>query len=177
MSKARDLADLGAVTSRLDTVGASDGALSNRNRIINGGLSVWQRGTSGASGSGVYTADRFKVWNTAIAQSTDVPSGEGFLYSAELTVTAQTSGNFSTIEQPVENEKTVAGQTFTFSFWIKGSASGTAVFRGYSQSNTVGFGHTAFNVTTSWQRIAVTVTAPTLGGELPIIAHLVWTLM
>ena len=155
-SKARGLADLGNAFN--------DGALSNRNLIINGAMQVWQRGTSGSSGAGVYTADRFNVWNTAVAQSTDTPSGEGFLYSAQLTVTSQTSGNFAALEQRVEFEKIVAGRTLTLSFWVKGSTSGTAVVRNYSQSNGAGFGHTPFSVTTNWQRVAVTFTAPTLGG-------------
>ena len=64
MSLARDLADLGAVTSRLDTVGASSGALSNRNLVINGAMQVAQRGTT-ATGvgdtNGVYpTLDRYR---------------------------------------------------------------------------------------------------------------------
>ena len=35
MTKARDIADLGGVTTRLDQVGNSDGALSNRNMVLN----------------------------------------------------------------------------------------------------------------------------------------------
>ena len=156
MSRQSELAQLGRVFD--------NSALSNRNLIINGAMQVWQRGTSGSSGAGVYTADRFNVWNTAVAQSTDTPSGEGFLYSAQLTVTSQTSGNFAALEQRVEFEKIVAGRTLTLSFWIKGSTSGVAAVRNYSLSNTAGFGHTAFNITTSWRRVEVTFTAPVLGG-------------
>ena len=54
MSKARELAELGAVYD--------SGALSNRNMIFNGAMQVAQRGTSstglGAS-SGYFTVDRF----------------------------------------------------------------------------------------------------------------------
>ena len=59
MSKARDLADLGGVTTRLDQVGNSDGALSNRNMVINGDFSISQRSTSvtGATSSGYATID------------------------------------------------------------------------------------------------------------------------
>ena len=62
MSLARDIADL-AVTTRLDTVGGSSGALSNRNVLVNSAMQVAQRGTSstglGAT-TGYYTADRWE---------------------------------------------------------------------------------------------------------------------
>ena len=45
MSLARDIADLGSVTTRLDTLGAS-----NRNIIINGGQTVDQRNSAIANG-------------------------------------------------------------------------------------------------------------------------------
>jgi hypothetical protein len=47
MRKACDLAGLGSVTVRLDEVGNSDGALSSRNKIVNGNLGINQRGVSG----------------------------------------------------------------------------------------------------------------------------------
>lgn len=63
MSKARDLADLGSVTARLDEVGNSDGALSNRNKIINGNFGINQRGVSGTVtlSAGAYGHDRWKA--------------------------------------------------------------------------------------------------------------------
>jgi len=63
MSLARDIADLGAVTSKLDTVGGSSGALSNRNLVINGAFTVAQRATSVSSSTtaGYNTVDRFRV--------------------------------------------------------------------------------------------------------------------
>ena len=68
MSKARDLADLGAVTDRLDTVGASDGALSNRNILINGDFQISQRGdyssATAHSGNKTYYLDRWAAGNS-----------------------------------------------------------------------------------------------------------------
>ena len=50
-SKARGLADLGNAFD--------DGALSNRNLIINGAMNVAQRGTSATASTGYNTVDRF----------------------------------------------------------------------------------------------------------------------
>ena len=156
-SKAFGLAQLGNAYA--------DGALSNRNLIINGAMQVAQRGTSFGAAAPYYSLDRWHLWNMASSQSTDVPSGEGFVNSLQVTVTAQSSGNFATVEQRFENEKIVAGRQMTFSFWIKGSTSGTAVVRNFSQSNNVSFGHTAFSFTTAWQRVSVTFVVPALGGS------------
>ena len=102
MSLARDIADLGAVTSRLDTVGGSSGALSNRNLVINGAMQVAQRGTS-ATTSGYSTVDRFVCTFSGhdeaptIAQHTLTSSDtgvyeKGFRESFHITNGNQTSG-------------------------------------------------------------------------------------
>ena len=63
MSRARDIADFGSVSARLDTVGGSSGTLSNRNLVTNGSMIISQRSTSVSSqtGSGYKTVDRFRV--------------------------------------------------------------------------------------------------------------------
>jgi len=139
-------------------------SLKNRNLIVNGAMQVAQRGTSFSAGGAVYTLDRWLVFRSAASQSTDVPTSEGLVNSIQLTITSQTSGQFASVEQKFENEKLVVGRQLTFSFWIKGSTTGTAVVRNFSQSNSIGFGHTAFDITTSWQRVTATFTVPSLGG-------------
>ena len=84
MSKAAELAAL---------IG-SQSSLSNRNMIINGAMQVAQRGTSAVTvtSSATYrTVDRFKTdidgsggGDFSHAQSTDVPSGQGFQYSSKI---------------------------------------------------------------------------------------------
>jgi hypothetical protein len=65
-----------------------------KNIIINGDMSIAQRGTSVASitTSGYYTVDRFKFFNSSLgtftmSQSTDVPTGQGFATSLKLDCT------------------------------------------------------------------------------------------
>ena len=162
MSKARELASLGNAYS--------DGALSNRNLIINGAMQVWQRGTSHTT-SGGYSADRWWMANaTSVARSTEAP--DGFAYSAFIT--ASGGGNDS-IGQPIElttgsSSPMVVGQKVTVSLYAK-TASGTddiaatINFRDakYSGTNQSAFGNgETWTVTTTWQRFTTTFTVPSI---------------
>jgi hypothetical protein len=163
MSKARGLADLGNVYD--------DGALSNRNLIINGAMQVWQRGTSGFSHN-VYSADRWLEYqntNDVLSVSrVELPStGEAglprqFTYMAKFALTAGTTGGLNDLRQKVENPKGLAGQTLTLSYYIKASSSCTinnrrvsfeSVTNAPSQVNLP-----SLNVTTEWQRVENTFT-------------------
>ena len=118
-----------------------------RNILINGDMSIAQRGTS-FTGLGdtdsQYTLDRFK-WSEegnsgtaefTITQSTDVPTGQGFATSLKLDcTTADTSidsGNIIYIEQRVEGQNlqylkygTSSAESTTLSFWVKSNKTGT----------------------------------------------------
>jgi hypothetical protein len=141
---------------------------SFRNRIINGDMRIWQRGTS-FSGSTQFTADRFVVNSSTgtVTRDTDVPSGQGFTYSMK-----QVSSNQAfCFLQPVELITTgqagefSVGSTWTFSFWMKGSGSGSIGlgldFRdeGISATNlaSVATG-TTINYTSTWTRFSYTFT-------------------
>ena len=99
-----------------------------KNRIINGAMGIWQRGTSFTFGSGAntYTTDRWwGVCNTAsgetVSQSTDVPTAQS-QYSLKM---QRPNGNTGTaainIVQIIETSNCydLAGQTVTLSFWAK----------------------------------------------------------
>ena len=140
MSLARDIADLGAVTSRLDTVGASSGALSNRNLIINGAMQVAQRGTSFTNPSvSAYTLDR---WSTTyshdgavdISQSTTTPAG--FKNSLKIDVTTAdsslSSSQYHILQQVIEGQNlshlnygSSDAKEVTISFWVRSNKTGT----------------------------------------------------
>ena len=112
----------------------SMGSSFKRNRIINGNMGVWQRGTSGFTTSGNYAADRWFVTAStslsAVAQSTDVPSG--FKYSISINGT-----NYPSLIQRIESVNTtdLVGQSVTISFWLKqtvgAGASSVAVYLNY----------------------------------------------
>ena len=113
--------------------------VSFRNLIINGDMSIAQRGTSFTSASG-YTLDRY-TWTDdstsvfTITQSTDVPSGQGFATSMKFDcTTANTSlGSSDQIRQVQKIEAqnlqhlrygTSSAKSVTLSFWVKSNKTG-----------------------------------------------------
>jgi hypothetical protein len=172
MSKARGLADLGNVYD--------DGALSNRNLIINGAMNVAQRGTSSTS-DGYTTVDRWRpaVFNEdqlayTYSQSTDAPSGFGYSFkinvdTAETTLDADESWKF---EQRLEGQDlqllgkgTSDAKSLTVSFWVKSSTTGTYLCelddrdntRAYSQAYTISSANT-------WEYKTLTYVGDTTGA-------------
>ena len=130
-----------------DIVHADSGSVRNRPNskplIINGGMTVAQRGTvTGITNPGAYGGpDRVRAdirggFTVQVAQSTDVPSGYGFANSAKLDVTtADTSPDangllllvYSFEGQDVQLLKygTSSAETVTIAFWIKSNKTGT----------------------------------------------------
>jgi hypothetical protein len=181
MSLARDIADLGAVTARLDTVGASSGALSNRNIIINGAMQVAQRGTSstglGAS-AGYFTCDRWKMDFNATAgrltmsQASDGPVGFANCIKLDCT-TADTSiaaGEYIMLEQRFEGQDlqqigkgTSSAKELTLSFYVKANAAFTFGVELFDNDNTRQITK-LFTTTTGWNRIELTYPADTTGA-------------
>ena len=182
MSKARQLADLGNVYD--------DGALSNRNLIINGAMQVAQRGTSAVTvttSAGYRTVDRFKTdidgsggGDFSHAQSTDVPAGQGFQYSSKFTTVTQASqptseGNRHQLYNLLEEQDvfhlewgTSNAKTCTLSFWVKGSVTGTYgfIFGHYGSGGTYYYyTNYTINSANTWEKKTITVTGPTVGGN------------
>jgi hypothetical protein len=140
--------------------------LGFKNRIINGAMGIWQRGTSGFTSSGNYSADRFYVQTgtslSAVGQSSDVPSG--FRFSLSVAGTNQPS-----VVQRIEsfNCTDLVGQAVTISFWLKQTVSAGSnamyIWLGYANSQD-SFGSVtninAVNISTtsSWVQYTATFT-------------------
>ena len=172
MSKARGLADLGNAYS--------DGALSNRNLIINGGFDVWQRSVSNLSVSAnTYpAADRWKFWNSgAVTGSTrtEFPAGQTGVsnldYYNSISIGANSApADYSLFAQHIENVKVSNEQTFTVSFYAKASQSWTVAIEPVQNFGTGGSTRvlgTAETVTvgTSWARHTVTFSTASISGK------------
>jgi hypothetical protein len=135
MSKARQLADLGNVYD--------DGALSNRNLIINGAMQVAQRGTSFVvPPNGTYTLDRFKPYFTTthdqlsptVTQSSDAPDGfsNSLMWTTTTAETTVDANELAYVWHMIEAQNcqqlaygTSSAKAVTLSFWVKSSIAGT----------------------------------------------------
>ena len=181
MSRARDIADLSSVSARLDTVGGSEGALSNRNIVINGAMQVAQRGTSstglGAT-SGYYTVDRFNPnFNATAGRLTmtqeSITDLDGFTkcikYACTTADTSIAASEYFIQTHAIEgqnlqhiNKGTSSAKKLTLSFYVKGNAAATYVCE-LQDGNSREIAQT-FSVTTSWNRVVLTFDGDTDSG-------------
>jgi hypothetical protein len=126
-----------------------------------------------------YCADRFTVTSVFSAGSSSV-SRQTFTpgtapvagYEGQFfqRITAGTTSTYIDNFQFIEDVRTFAGQTITFSFWAK--ASSAISMNGYriqnfgsGGSSEVGGVQGTFSITTSWQRFTTTFTVPSISGK------------
>lgn len=146
MSKARKMADLGAVYN--------GSALNNRNLIKNGSMLIASRTTSktGITAGGYYTVDLFSpnisnLGTYTMSQETDAPAGSGLNKSLKMACTvADTSpatGDVLQIQHKIEGQDlqhlyygTSDAKTITLSFWVKSNVTGTYNVRLYNSNGT-----------------------------------------
>jgi len=180
MTRARELANLGNNTTDLGAINAvyDAGGLTGRNLIINGAMTVAQRGTSGTmTGDNQYISlDRWGsrtyggTGRFSVAQNTTVPSGQTFTNSLKATVTTTaTSGTYGyAIKQFLEGYTVNQLRTgtsdalkSTLSFWARSSVAGTYCC---SVRGTAGAASYVFEYTLAadtWTKIEHTIAEPT----------------
>ena len=168
MSKARQLADLG---NQVD-----DGAVTGSNMVVNGGMTVAQRGAgpfTNASG-GYQTVDRFQLSGTmggsfTLEQVSDAPSGSGFDKSFKALAptgfsspTAAASAKIATSIEAQNLQHLMYGSsnavTVTVSFWVKATVTGTYIFELYGDDSNRTIS-TAYTISTSntWEKKIITI--------------------
>ncbi len=153
------------------------------NGIINGAMDIWQRGNTYVSpvSGGYTTVDRFGLalfLGSAlftIRQSNNVPTvanaGIVFNYSLEIDVTTSQSSVGSPEHLQIHygmegyDWKYFAQQTFTLSFWVQATKTGTYCVR-FSNSNTdrTYIAEYTVNVSDTWEFKTITVPASPSAG-------------
>ena len=157
--------------------------VQSKNIIINGDMSIAQRGTSTtsiSSGSNYYTVDRNKVFVSnggtwSMSQETDAPSGQGFVKSLKMDcTTANASLNASSyvfVSQRFEGQMlqylkkgTSSAESLTASFWVKSNKTGTYILeiKDADNSRTINKSYTISSADT-WEKKTITFDGDTTG--------------
>ena len=158
------------------------GAFSNRNLLINGSMLVAQRSTAAVSNIEAFnsnpnydTVDRWGFWASSAAaftsqQVVDAPPGH---YNS-LKITSTSAHVFGvnhgfTVTQRIEAQNlygteigTAAAKTYTFSFWVKSSVTGTFSFYALNGSFSKSLiSDYTINVADTWEYKTISIPAPT----------------
>ena len=157
-----------------------------RNIIINGDMSIAQRGTSetgiGNGDTGYHTVDRWKFFENdspsyefTMSQSTDVPSGYGFATSLKMDcTTAEASlaaNDLAFLEHYIEGQNvqylkkgTANAEYVTASFWVKSTKTGTFIVELVDSDNSrfTNFNYTV-NASDTWEKKTVSFVPDTTG--------------
>jgi hypothetical protein len=183
-----------------DTQTASGGPVSpniaGKNFIINGGMDIWQRGTSisASASTAPYNADRWQInlganqASTISRQATgDTTNLPGIQYCARVQRNSgQTGTGAFYFVQSLETANSIqyAGKTATLSFYARAGANfsptssyltsyvyyGTGTDQNITGSYTgaVGLGGQNNTLTTTWQRFTMTVSIASTATELAL---------
>jgi len=148
-----------------------------KNAIINGDMRIVQRGTSfPTAASGQFVVDRFAFVNACdavvtLSQSTDVPSGEGFQFSAKVDVTTAdasiAAGQYAFLTHRIEGYDffPLVGKTCTLSFWVKSPKTGThCVAFNSSTADRCYIATYTVSAANTWEKKTVTLTFNYSGG-------------
>lgn len=161
---------------------------AGKNKIINGDFSIWQRGVTLSSTSGslgdTFLADRWKqnyygggnAANYTVSQQAFTPgaapvAGHESPYFLRHAFPASNASAYWEFYQRIEDVRTLAGQTVTFSFWAK--TTGTQYYPTIEVQQNFGSGGSATNYaylgaqtqTSSWARYTWTFTLGSMSGK------------
>jgi hypothetical protein len=154
-----------------------------RNLIINGDMSIAQRGTSktGITSTGNYVLDRFKTdvvnagtWT--LIQSTDVPTGQGFGNSLKFDCTTA-DGSLASADRVFMGHRiedqfcnflkkgTSSAESVTVSFWVRSNKTGTYICELFDSHNTRGISKSyTISSADTWEKKIITFEGDTTGA-------------
>jgi len=170
-----------AVADGSVTTADISGNINFKNIIINGDMSIAQRGTSASNVStGYHTCDRWNVIRGAgtldVSQETDAPTGSGFVKSFKFlengSGASPSAGDRNYLQQRIEGQNlqylkkgTSSAQQLTLSFWIKATVTGTYIAELFDTDNTRQVSKTyTVNSSNTWEYKTITFPADTTGA-------------
>ena len=154
-----------------------------RNIIINGDMSIAQRATSASSitSTSYNTIDRFVTFMSGLgtwtqSQSTDVPTGQGFVSSLKMDCTtadaSPASSDYLKIRQRIEGQNlqylkkgTSSAESLTCSFFVKSNKTGTYICELFDGDNSRAISRTyTISSADTWEKKTVTFPGDTTGA-------------
>ena len=147
--------------------------LNFRNYVINGDLSVWQRGTSFTNAaSGSFTADRWCMSYRAIGNA-DIAQVNNISYKSLKVTNSNASSQEIAMRYRVENISQFNNNSFILSFYAKASASvtlDTRVYENYGSGGSatvtvVSAGSQNKTITTTRQRFTISFTTSDMSSK------------
>jgi hypothetical protein len=157
---------------------------AGKNKIINGDFTINQRNFTSNTANVAYNFDRWQQQNGGGGTNTLTPQTftpgtapvagyEGSTFLQAVTASQSLTGDYALITQRIENVRTFAGQTVTFSFWAKATSGTPKVGLEFSQnfgsggspSSDVNTAIGAVTLSTSWARYSITATVPSISGK------------
>ena len=157
------------------------GTINFKNLIINGDMSLAQRGTSitGLTNESNYgSVDRYKpiingsgTWTSS--QETDVPTGQGFAKSMKMACTTlDATPNYLFVSQKLEGQMlqqikkgTANAESLTASFWVKSNKTGTYILELYDADNARRISNSyTINSADTWEKKTLTFEGDTTGS-------------
>jgi len=185
---ATNMNDVGGAINLLDGAQSSAG----KNTVINGGMDIWQRGTSIAGTTTSFSADRWQSYRgvagstfsrQVTGDTTNLPNIQYCVRVQRDSGNTSTTGIFLTQNFETVNSIPLAGKTVTLSFYARAGSNYSRVSSGLTVSLTTGTGTdqngltgaytgsaTAINqtatLTTTWQRFTYSATLAATTTEL-----------
>jgi hypothetical protein len=173
--------DINDTNGTLNLVGQTNNFYAGKNKIINGDFGINQRGFTsstdlaygfdrfintggGGSGTATFSAQTFTPGTAPVA------GYEGKNYLRCVTTGQSGADIFTIFQQPIEDVRTLAGQTATVSFYAKAATGTPKMFVELEQN--FGSGGSAsvqsgsqITLSTSWARYSVTIALGSLTGK------------
>ena len=185
---ATNMNDIGGAINLLDGAQGSAG----KNTVINGGMDIWQRGTSIAGTTSSFSADRWQSYRSVAGSTfsrqvtgdtTNLPNIQYCIRVQRDSGNTSTTGIFLTQNFETVNSIPLAGKTVTLSFYARAGSNYSRVSSGLAVSLATGTGTdqngltgsytgsaTAISqtatLTTTWQRFTYSATLAATTTEL-----------
>jgi hypothetical protein len=164
--------------SKIPSAGISN-TVNFRNIIINGDMSIAQRGTSHTTAN-AYTLDRWHLNDSTsgaftITQSTTVPSGQGFAKSYKLDCTtadaSPDANEYLIFNQRIEGQNlqylkkgTSSAESLTLSFWVRSNKTGTYIAELFDHDNSRQISKSyTISAADTWEKKTITFDGDTSG--------------